>query len=70
MARRPDGKGYVGLAARRCWLQYVLVPDATERLLASNMDRVQLSPTAAPATPGNLYTPMEDGSDTNGKRKR
>jgi NAD(P)-dependent dehydrogenase (short-subunit alcohol dehydrogenase family) len=67
LAKKPRREVFVGNAARIFWMQYLLAPSLTERLMAIMVDKLHLyQDKPAPPTPGNLFQPMSEGTGTSG----
>jgi NAD(P)-dependent dehydrogenase (short-subunit alcohol dehydrogenase family) len=67
LARRPRRERFAGNAARALALLQVVAKGITERLLATMVNRMQLSTREhAPASDGNLFTPMALGTEARG----
>jgi len=71
LVRWPRREVFVGNAARLFWAQYLLAPGLTERLLAVLFDKLHLyKDKTTPATSGNLFKPMPQGTSTSGGWRR
>ena len=66
LAARPRREVVVGRAGRLLYLQWSLAPGRTERLLARLTDRQHLTDEPAPASEGNLFRPMQEGTEISG----
>jgi NAD(P)-dependent dehydrogenase (short-subunit alcohol dehydrogenase family) len=67
LAKRPRREVFVGNSARLFWIQYLLAPGLTERLMAIMVDKLHLyQDKPAPPTSGNLFEPMAEGTGTSG----
>jgi short-subunit dehydrogenase len=67
VSEHPRPEVFVGGVARAMWLQYIMAPRLTERLMARMFDKGHFQrDVKAPPSSGNLHQPAEEGTTVSG----